>query len=90
MLDVRYSTKFKKDMKSCQKRSYNMQLIGEAIAILRIPETLPDKNCDHALTGNYIGFHECHLLPDWLLVYRYNENELYLYRTGTHADLFGK
>lgn len=90
MLDVRYSTKFKKDMKSCQKRSYDMQLISEAIAILRIPEPLPDKNRDHALTGNYVGFHECHLLPDWLLIYRYNENELYLYRTGTHADLFGK
>lgn len=90
MLDVRYSTRFKKDMKVCQKRNYDMLLISKAIATLRIPEPLPDKNRDHALTGNYIGFHECHLLPDWLLVYRYNGDELYLYRTGTHADLFGK
>ncbi|MCD8105229.1 MAG: type II toxin-antitoxin system YafQ family toxin [Lachnospiraceae bacterium] len=90
MIDVRYSTKFKKDMKTCQKRGYDMALIKAAISTLRVPAPLPDKNRDHALTGNYIGFHECHLLPDWLLVYQYNEQELYLYRTGTHADLFGK
>lgn len=90
MIDVRYSTKFKKDMKICQKRGYDMGLIKAAISTLRVPAALPEKNRDHALTGNYIGFHECHLLPDWLLVYQYNEQELYLYRTGTRADLFGK
>ncbi|MCD7956497.1 MAG: type II toxin-antitoxin system YafQ family toxin [Lachnospiraceae bacterium] len=90
MIDVRYSTKFKKDMKTCQKRGYDITLIKTAISTLRIPSPLPEKNRDHALTGNYAGFHECHLLPDWLLIYQYSEQELYLYRTGTHADLFGK
>ncbi|MCC8059663.1 MAG: type II toxin-antitoxin system YafQ family toxin [Clostridiales bacterium] len=90
MLDVRYSTRFKKDMKTCQKRGYNMAIIKSVIEVLRIPELLPDKNRDHTLSGNYAGFHECHLLPDWLLIYQQNGSELYLYRTGTHSDLFDR
>ena len=66
-----------------------MKLIQQIIDILRIPDTLPAKNADHNLTGNYTGYRECHISPDWLLIYRYYENELFLYRTGTHADLFG-
>ena len=90
MLDVRYSTKFKKDFKTCQKRNYNMQLLQQAIAILRILAPLPAKNRDHNLTGNYMGFRECHVAPDWLLIYKQTDNELLLDRTGTHADLFGR
>ncbi|MGN0275664.1 MAG: type II toxin-antitoxin system YafQ family toxin [Hominisplanchenecus sp.] len=88
MLDVRYSTKFKKDFKTCIKRHYKMELLQQAIDILRIPDALPPNNRDHNLSGNYSGYRECHIEPDWLLIYRQTDNELLLYRTGTHADLF--
>ncbi|MCD8295608.1 MAG: type II toxin-antitoxin system YafQ family toxin [Clostridia bacterium] len=90
MLDVRYATKFKHDVKLCAKRGLNIQLLQQAIDTLRIPKPLPSQNYDHILSGNYVNFHECHLQPDWLLIYKIKNSELYLYRTGTHADLFGK
>ena len=90
MLTVRYSTKFKKDFKTCLKRRYHMDLLQQAIDILRIPDKLPLKNRDHDLSGDYVGHRECHLGPDWLLIYRQDGNDLLLYRTGTHADLFGR
>lgn len=89
MLDVRYSTKFKKDFKTCVKRRYKMERLQQVINILRIPAALPPKNSDHNLSGNYAGYRECHVEPDWLLIYRQEGNELLLHRTGTHADLFG-
>ena len=89
MLDVRYSSKFKKDFKTCSKRQYRIELLQQIVNILRIPDTLPPKNSDHNLSGNYAGYRECHIAPDWLLIYRQDGNELLLYRTGTHADLFG-
>ncbi len=88
MLAVRYSTKFKKDFKACVKRRYNMDILQQVIDILRVPDTLPQKNADHSLSGNYSGYRECHISPDWLLIYKQNKNELLLYRTGTHSDLF--
>lgn len=88
MLDLRYSSKFKKDFKVCIKRKYKMELLRQVIDILRIPNSLPPKNSDHSLSGNYAGYRECHITPDWLLIYRYEGNELLLYRTGTHSDLF--
>jgi len=89
MLNVRYSTRFKKDFKTCVKRGYQMPLLQQAIDTLRIPAPLPPKNKDHNLIGNYSGYRECHIEPDWLLIYKQTENELRLDRTGTHADLFG-
>ena len=67
-----------------------MQLLQQAIDILRIPDALPPKNRDHNLTGNYSGYRECHIEPDWLLVYKYNNDKiiLYLVETGSHLDLF--
>lgn len=88
MLDVRYSTKFKRDFKVCAKRGYNLKRLQNAIDILRVPDSLPPKNRDHNLTGNYAGYRECHVEPDWLLIYQQTETELLLYRTGTHSDLF--
>ncbi len=90
MLDVRYSSSFKKDFKACVKRGYSMPLLQAAIDTLRIPEPLPDKNREHQLTGNYSGYRECHIEPDWLLIYRQTDSELQLFRTGTHSDLLGK
>ena len=89
MLDVRYSTKLKKDLKLCAKRNYKLILLQQIIDILRIPDALPEKNVDHSLTGDYKGYRECHVTPNWLLIYRIEEEELLLYRTGSHADLFG-
>lgn len=89
MLDVRYSTKFKKDFKMCVKRGCKMNLLQQAIDTLRIPASLPIKNKDHNLSGNFSGYRECHLEPDWLLIYRQEEDALLLHRTGSHADLFG-
>ena len=79
---VKFTTQFKKDFKLAMKRGGKMDLL----------EDVPDKNKDHALTGNWVGHRECHILPDWLLVYRLEEDVLVLTltRTGTHSDLLGK
>lgn len=90
MLNVSFTGQFKKDYKLCKKRGYNMELLQSVINILAIPDVLPEKNKDHNLTGNYANKRECHILPDWLLVYRIEGKELMLYRTGTHSDLFKK
>lgn len=74
------------------KRHLDINLLDNIIRKLASNEELPEKNKDHALTGNWIGHRECHIQPDWLLVYRI-ENDLLvltLSRTGTHSDLFGK
>ena len=65
-----------------------MGLLFQAIAVLSIPMLLPPKYLDHPLYGQYLSYRECHIQPDWILVYRYYENELRLHRTGTHADIF--
>lgn len=91
MLNIVLSNRFRKDFKLAKKRGLNLDLLEDIVNKLARREKLPDKNRDHGLTGNYIGFRECHVTPDWLLVYRAEENELelFLFRTGTHSDLFG-
>lgn len=89
MLSLNASTTYKKDLKLCKKRGYNLTLLNAAINTLLIPAPLPPKNKDHPLSGNHAGERECHITPDWLLIYRVNDSELYLVRTGSHADLFG-
>lgn len=88
MLNVIYSGQFKKDYKKCQKRGWEINLLKSVVAILAVPATLPPQNRDHNLTGNYAGHRECHITPDWLLIYEIDGNNLYLERTGTHSDLF--
>ncbi len=88
MLDVRYSTKFKRDYKRCLKRNFDLNLLQEAIDILRIPEKLPESYSDHILHGEYEGYSECHIRPNWLLIYKYLDDEILLARTGSHSDLF--
>lgn len=89
---VKTTSQFKKDFKLAMKRGLNIDLLKTVIATLALGEPLPDKNKDHALTGNWIGHRECHILPDWLLIYRIEEEVLILTlaRSGTHSDLFGK
>ncbi|MBQ9080731.1 MAG: type II toxin-antitoxin system YafQ family toxin [Clostridia bacterium] len=89
-LDVVLSNRFKKDLKLISKRGYDLDLLDSVVEKLASRIPLEEKYRDHSLTGNYSGFRECHILPDWLLVYRIDENEviLFLSRTGTHSDLF--
>ena len=88
--EVIYTPKFKKEFKIVQKRGYDLGLLKDVITKLANGEELPERNRDHALTGNYKGCRECHIKPDWLLIYQTLDNELILYltRTGTHSDLF--
>jgi len=73
-----------------EKRNLDMSLLDDIIIMLAQGLPLPTKNRDHALTGNYAGHRECHIQPDWLLIYRIEEDVLVLSltRTGTHSDLF--
>ena len=90
MYSIRPTTKFQKDLKRIEKRGYNISLLTEVIKKLANGEQLPEKNKDHNLQGEYTGCRECHITPDWLLIYEIAGNELILYltRTGTHSDLF--
>ena len=88
MLKISKTGQFKRDYKLCVRRGYNINLLIETIKTLTIPAALPDKNRDHSLLGEYAGHRECHIAPDWLLIYRIDGDELMLYRTGTHSDLF--
>lgn len=90
MLEVVLSTRFKRDLKTASKRGYNLELLNDVVDKLASRQQLPEKNRDHELGGDYAGFRECHVAPDWLLVYRVVEEDLILYlmRTGSHSDLF--
>lgn len=90
MYRIKPTTTFKRDLKRVQKRGCDLSLLTEVIRKLSLGEALPEKNRDHALTGNYGSCRECHITPDWLLIYEIAEAELILYltRTGSHSDLF--
>lgn len=90
MLTIRYEKSFKKDYRRIKKRGYDLFLMEKVIELLVREKSLPEKYKDHWLTGDYVGFRECHITPDWLLVYQIKDDELILVlsRTGTHSDLF--
>ena len=90
MYTVKPTRRFQKDLKKAQKRGLNLELLAEVIKKLAAGEELPPRNRDHALIGDYSGCRECHIQPDWLLIYEVEQEELFLYliRTGTHSDLF--
>lgn len=90
MLELHKSAQFKADYKLLKRRGYDMQLLKDVIAILQKPASLPAQNKDHQLIGNLKDFRECHIQPDWLLMYYVTAGGLYLSRTGTHSDLFKK
>ena len=89
---LRYTGEFKRSLKRCLKRGYDEQLLTDVLNILAREGRLPEKYRPHILHGQYEGYWECHIAPDWLLVYKIHANLLILEltRTGTHADLFGK
>jgi mRNA interferase YafQ len=84
------SARYRRDYKLAKKRGYSIPLLDEVVAFFETGEPLPQKYCDHALSGYYAGHRECHITPDWLLVYKQEDDMLILIlsRTGTHSDLF--
>ena len=91
MYSLVYTNRMKRDVKLMKKRGRDLDKLIQVLDILMKGEELPDKNKDHQLKGVWKDFRECHIEPDWLLIYRKEENELILYATatGSHADLFG-
>ena len=91
-LTVKFTTQFRKDYKLAMKRGLRIALLEEVVERLAMGEPLPEKNRDHALTGDWVGHRECHIQPDWLLIYRMEDDVLVLTlaRTGTHSDLFSQ
>ena len=90
LLELKKTSQFHKDLKRMVKRRLNIDLLDEIIQTLREQKPLDQKHRDHPLTGNYAGFRECHIQPDWLLIYLIDGEKLVLTasRTGTHSDLF--
>jgi len=90
MLTISYTAKFKKDYRLVKKRGYDICLLEDVLEILCTDQQLPSKYHDHALSGDYAGYRECHITADWLLIYKVRDTELILSltRTGTHSDLF--
>ena len=90
MLKIVPSNRFKKDLKKAIKRNLDISLLDEVVNKLANNKKLEKKYKDHGLKGDYIGYRECHIEPDWLLLYRIEkeELELFLFRTGSHGDIF--
>lgn len=91
MLKIRFRKQFRKDYKRVIKQpGHTPKLFQEVLDCLVMEQLLPAKYRDHALSGNYAGFRECHILPDWLLIYKVETDilTLTLTRTGSHSDLF--
>ena len=90
MLDIVLSNQMKRDLKLAQKRGCNINLLKDVVNKLANQEVLTEKYQDHPLSGSYANFRECHIQPNWLLIYRVELDELLLllFRTGTHSDLF--
>ena len=87
---IELTSRFKKDIKRIQKRNYELESLRKIIKLLAEGKELPAKFKDHTLKGKYSSCRECHISPDWLLIYEYDNDVLYLYlvRTGSHSDLF--
>ena len=90
MYKIRYTSRFKKDYKLIKKRGYDIRLLEMVIQLLSEGVELPAKYKDHKLIGNFVNYRECHITPDWLLIYKIEKEKLILIltRTGSHSDLF--
>lgn len=88
-LTIRQSTRFRRDVKRLRRQGVDLAQLETVIDTLVAQEPLDERHRDHTLVGNWKGFRECHIQPDWLLIYRIENDELQLARTGSHAALFG-
>ena len=88
-LTIRQSSRFKRDVKRLQRQKLDLSQLQTAVEMLVEQQALGEKHRDHFLIGDWKGYRECHIQPDWLLIYRVEGDELQLVRTGSHADLFG-
>ncbi len=88
MRNLIHENRFKKDLKIQQKRGKNLAKLFDIVELMQYDEALPAKCRPHILSGDWSGFWELHIEPDWLLIYEIDEDTLYLVRTGTHSDLF--
>jgi mRNA interferase YafQ len=88
-LSIRQSTQFRRDVKRLRRQGADLTKLETVIRSLADESALEPHSRDHALVGNWRGFRECHIQPDWLLIYRVENSELQLARTGSHAELFG-
>lgn len=87
--EIKFTSRFKKDYKRMVKQNKNIDILHQTIEMLAKGQELPEQYKDHELSGNFKGKRECHLQPDWLLMYQYNKNELVLLliRTGSHSEI---
>jgi mRNA interferase YafQ len=83
-------TQYRRDLKRSEKRGKPMEKMRQVILLLLSAEPLPARYRDHTLSGDWVGHRECHVDPDWLLIYKVDTESLYLVRTGSHSDLFSK
>lgn len=92
MTATKYTVKVTTTFKRAIRRGQRIELLEQVVALLSKGEPLPERCRDHGLSGNWVGFRECHILPDWLLIYRIENDVLVLTltRTGTHSDLFSQ
>lgn len=88
MKNLRTSKRFRRDLKRIIKRGYQRARLEAVVTLLRQTQRLPQRYRDHGLSGEWHGSRECHVGPDWLLIYELTDDEVVLQRTGTHADLF--
>jgi len=90
MYEILVTNKFKRDLRKCISQHKDIAKFTAIFELLETGMSLPDKNYDHNLSGNWDGHRECHIKPDWILIYRINENEkiIELVRMGSHSDLF--
>ncbi len=87
-LKIVQSTRFKRDIKKIKKQGKSLSELKTFISILARKSPLPEKYKNHSLSGDYSNYKECHIKPDWLLIYKITDNELQLVRTGSHSELF--
>ena len=92
MMEIKTTSKFRKDLKQAKRKGLNIALLQKVIDDLATGKKLDERHHDHALTGKWSSFRECHIQPDWLLIYNISGDTLILtlVRTGSHSDLFKK
>ena len=90
MKEVIQTSQFKKDIKRLKKRGKNLEKLGAVVRLLAADEPLEEKHRDHALIGRWVGSRDCHVEPDWILIYRNESEALYMERSGSHIDIFKK